>query len=76
MYDETNVPGPEYRVRTVVRHIVTQYCHPFVFRGDGTNPPREEPSGSTVIGEFANAEMALDVAKAMSHAHPGSTVST
>lgn len=78
MYDETNVPGPEYRVRTVVRHIVTRYCHPYrdsriveVGPIDGVMA-----GGSTVVGEFQNEQQAFDVAHALSKTDPRSTVST
>jgi hypothetical protein len=78
MYDETNVPGPEYRVRTVIRHIVTRYCHPYkdsriveVGPIDGVMP-----GGSVVVGEFPNEMRAFEVAHALSLTDPGSTVST
>lgn len=29
MYDETNVPGPDYQVRPVIRYAVTAYYHPY-----------------------------------------------
>lgn len=74
MYDETNVPGPEYRVRTVVRHIVTRYCHPYTHVGDGTEPPIPTSGGSSLIGEFHNEQLAFDVASALSKADPRSTV--
>jgi hypothetical protein len=35
MYDETNVPGPEYKVRPVVRYAVTAYYHPYQSRDGG-----------------------------------------
>lgn len=61
MYDETNVPGPEYRVRPVVRYVVTRYCHPYQSR-DG----RTGMSGSsTVVGEFHSEENAYNVAKSL-----------
>lgn len=70
MYDETNVPGPEYRVRMVPRYIVTRYCHPYQSQDGqcGSN------GGSTVVGEFAGEQLAFDVANALSKADPRSTV--
>lgn len=78
IYDETNVPAPEYRVRTVVRHIVTRYCHPYRFKDSVPSGPIDgvSPGGSTVVGEFPNEQQAFDVAHALSLADPGSTVST
>lgn len=61
MYDETNVPGPEYRVRPVVRHIVTRYCHPYQSK-DG----KEGSAGSSeVVAEVPSEYQALEIAKAM-----------
>lgn len=61
MYDETNVPGPEYRVRPVVRYVLTRYCHPYRSL-DG----KHGSSGhSEVIAEFPTEERANEVAKAM-----------
>lgn len=68
MYNETNVPGPEYRVRTVVRYVVTRYCHPYV-SSDGLTGSSGQ---STLIGEFQNEQQAYDVAQALSQAElPG-----
>ena len=73
MYDETNVPGPEYRVRTVVRYVVTRYCHPFTSR-DGTCG---QSGSSTVVGEFHGEQQAFEVAQALAAQElGGATVST
>lgn len=72
MYDETNVPGPEFRVRTVVRYVVTRYCHPYQSQ-DG----KVGSSGSShVVGEFPVEQDAFDVAKALAKAEEnfGATV--
>ena len=75
MYDENNVPGPEYRVRTVPRYIVTRYCHPFTH----SDPTMMGMSGgSTLVGEFQNEQQAFEVAQALAKAEAyfGATVST
>lgn len=64
MYDETNVPGPEYRVRPVVRYVVTRYCHPYT-QSDGACALS---GGSEVIGEFQNEERANEVAAGLAKA--------
>lgn len=59
MYDETNVPGPEYRVRQVVRYLVTVYFHPYLTK-DQKGFPLPIEGSSKVIGEFDrddNAEL-------------------
>ena len=62
MYDETNVPGPEYRVRTVARYVVTRYCHPYTH----SNPEFiGNCGGSTVVGEFPAEQQAFEVAQAL-----------
>jgi hypothetical protein len=73
MYDETNVPGPEFRVRTVVRYVVTRYCHPYQSR-DGTHGMQ---GSSTVVGEFQSELQACEVANALAYleASAGATVS-
>ena len=61
MYDETNVPGPEFKVRPVVRYVVTVYYHPYESR-DG----KCSMSGSSeVIGEFAREDRAEEVRESM-----------
>lgn len=74
MYDETNVPGPEYRVRTVVRYLVTRYCHPYQSKDGGCG----STGASTLVGEFQNEQQAFDVAQALAKAEVafGATVST
>jgi hypothetical protein len=72
LYDETNVPAPEYRVRTVVRHIVTRYCFPYQSR-DNTHGSMGH---SETIAEFSSEQRAYDVACAMAKAElGGATVS-
>ncbi len=64
MYSETNVPGPEFRVRPVVRYVVTRYCHPYTSE-DG----KSGNSGSSeVIAELPNEQRAFEVAQAMAKA--------
>lgn len=74
MYNETNVPGPEYRVRTVPRYIVTRYCHPFT-HSDPTMIG--DCGGSKLVGEFENEQQAYEVAQALAKAdaYCGATVS-
>lgn len=67
MYDETNVPGPEYRVRPVVRYVVTRYCHPFKDK-DGLTINGH----SGVIAEFPSEERAYEVAEALQKNEPNS----
>jgi hypothetical protein len=73
MFNETNVPGPEYRVRPVVRYVVTRYCHPY----EHSDGPTGNGGGSTVVGEFPNEQQAFDVANALAKndAYAGATVS-
>ena len=66
MFNETNVPGPEYRVRPVVRYVVTRYCHPY--ETESAQGRIEVPGGSEVIGEFQNEGRASEVAEAMTKA--------
>lgn len=61
MYNETNVPGPEYRVRPVVRYVVTRYFHPYQSQ-DGKIG---QNGSSEVIGEFDNEQLADQVCEAM-----------
>lgn len=73
MYDETNVPGPEYRVRPVMRYVVTRYCHPYASK-DG----RDSWTGSSeVIAEVPKQERACEIARAMaeSESYAKATVS-
>lgn len=60
MYDETNVPLPEYQVRPVTRYVLTRFTHPFIDIAGV-----EQPGQSSVIAEFGNGEGANDVADAM-----------
>jgi hypothetical protein len=66
-YNEDTVPPPEYRVRTVARHVVTRYCHPVVSKdgriGNG--------GGSSVVGEFQSEQQAFEVAQALAAREPG-----
>lgn len=73
MFNETNVPGPEYRVRPVVRYVVTRYCHPYTSRDGMTG----NSGGSEVVGEFQSEGPAAQVAKALASTeeHFGATVS-
>jgi hypothetical protein len=69
MYTQHNVPGPEYRVRPVVRYVVTRYCFPYVHDELDGNA-HSVPGGSTVIGEFPSEQTAYDVAGAMGNLEP------
>jgi hypothetical protein len=66
MYDESNVPGPEYRVRTVVRYTVTRYCHPYKSR----NGVFGSSGSSVLIGEFQNEQQAYEVANSLAKSEP------
>lgn len=62
MYDKSNVPGPEYKVRTVTRHVVTRYFHPY----KTDNVPGGVCSGySEVVAEVPSEYQALEIARAM-----------
>lgn len=62
MYDETNVPLPEYRVRPVVRYVVTRYCHPYT-ASDGSHGM---PGSSTVVAELTDERQADEMVEALS----------
>jgi hypothetical protein len=64
MYTEKNVPGPEFRVRPVVRYVVTRYCHPYQAE-DGSHGMT---GLSEVIAELPNEQRAFEVAQAMAKA--------
>lgn len=71
MYDETNVPGPEIRVRPVVRYLVTTFYHPYT----QSNPNSIDgkgflvPGGSKVVCECENERQADEVANALQSLH-------
>lgn len=65
MYDETNVPGPEFRVRPVVRYVVTRFCHPYVDNNAGRNEALYIPGGSEVLAEVPSEQRAFEIAEAM-----------
>ena len=65
MYDETNVPGPECRIRPVVRYLVTTYCHGYQTR-DGS---QGMTGSSRVVCECENEREAEDVQRALQHFH-------
>lgn len=73
MYTQDNVPPPEYRVRTVVRHIVTRYCHPYKHETGPNESDIPVSGGSTVICEVASEQGAYDIAQALAKAE-GATV--
>lgn len=64
MYDETNVPGPEYKVRPVVRYLVTVYYHGYMTK-DQHGYPMEIQGSSRVVGEFEREDLAGEVQQAM-----------
>jgi hypothetical protein len=68
MYDETNVPGPEFRVRPVVRYVVTRFCHPYIDHSitiPDNNPGTYVPGGSEVLAEVPSEQRAFEIAEAM-----------
>lgn len=69
MYNESNVPGPEYRVRTVVRYVVTRYTHPYIAENCGQ--PLQIEGGSRAIAEFPREQDAIDVATALAKGDSG-----
>lgn len=76
MYDETNVPPPEYRVRTVVRYIVTRYCHPYRDSrrvGLDDQPGCGVDGGSRAICEVDNENRAWEIAQALAN-QEGATI--
>lgn len=64
MYDENNVPGPEYKVRPVVRYLVTVFFHGYMTK-DQHGYPLEIQGSSRVIGEFEREDHADDVKQAL-----------
>lgn len=67
VYTEETVPAPEYRVRTVVRYVVTRYCHPYVSRDGKTG----SSGHSELLGEFHNEQRAYETAQALAAREPG-----
>lgn len=61
MYNEKNVPGPEFRVRPVVRYVVTRYCHPY----QSVDGAHGMAGSSEVIAELPSEQRAWEVAQAM-----------
>lgn len=74
MYTQDNVPPPEYRVRTVVRYVVTRYCFPYehIARSD-SEESMEVPGGSSAICEVASEQGAYEIAVALAKSE-GATV--
>lgn len=68
-YNQHNVPGPEFRVRPVVRYVVTRFCFPYV-HDEGGDVAHSVPGGSEVIGEFPSEQRAYEVALAMGKLEP------
>lgn len=64
MYDETNVPGPEYKVRPVVRYLVTVFYHGYMAK-DQHGYPIQIDGSSRVVGEFEREDQAMLVQEAM-----------
>lgn len=60
-YNQHNVPGPEYRVRPVVRWVLTRYCHPYVHEEE--NGAFGVSGGSAVVAEFENETQAEEIAR-------------
>jgi len=74
MYDQNNVPPPEYRIRPVVRYVVTRYCHPYSYEMciDGCDVQQlSQAGGSTVICEVPSEQGAYDIARAVAHLEGG-----
>lgn len=76
-YNESNVPPAEYRVRTVVRHVVTRYCHPYTHRApspcDVNQADIPVSGGSKVVCEVPDEQQAWDIANALAESD-GATV--
>lgn len=78
MYDQHNVPPPEFRVRPVVNYVVTKYCHPYTHKPGpecGLNE-KEIPfgGGSVVVCEVVGESDAYDIARALANAEYGKVV--
>lgn len=71
-YDETNVPPPEYRVRTVVRYVVTRYCHPYNQLGVADHLAFV-PGGSRPVCEVEDENKAWEIAQALAN-QEGATI--
>lgn len=67
MYTQDNVPPPEYRVRTVVRYVVTRYCHPY----EHTDGMIGHCGGSVSVCEVPTENGAHDIARALAHLEGG-----
>lgn len=72
-HNESNVPPPEYRIRTVVRHVVTRYCHPYTVKNSNGDGIFNVNGGSSVICEVPSEQGAYDIATALALAE-GATV--
>lgn len=73
VHNQHDVPPPEYRVRTVVRHVVTRYCHPYTMCDAHGNGAYNVKGSSSVICEVANDVTAYEIAKALAK-QEGATV--
>lgn len=62
-YNQHNVPGPEYRVRPIVRYVVTRYCHPYVHEDEDGCGAHTVSGGSTVVAEFTHEVQAEEIAR-------------
>jgi hypothetical protein len=67
MFNESNVPKPEYRVRTVTRHVVTRYCYEYTDSVTGDH----RPGSSSVVCEVASEIGGYDIAQALAKAEGG-----
>ena len=65
MYNETNVPSPEVRIRPVVRYLVTTYYHGFQ-SADGSHGMT---GSSEVVCECESERQAEDVTRALQQLH-------
>jgi hypothetical protein len=75
MYDQNNVPPPEYRIRPVVRYVVTRYCHGYTHVAGSPCDVNEGQipisGGSSVICEVPSEQGAYDIARAVAHLEGG-----
>jgi hypothetical protein len=62
MHDESNVPGPEFKVRSVTRYVVTRYFYPYK-KADALGGVVE--GYSEVLAEVPTEEKAIEIAQCM-----------
>ncbi len=77
MFNQDNVPPPEYRVRPVLRYVVTRYCHPYNHRVESDTSVQGDvipvPGNCKALCEVPSEQGAFEIAEAMAKAE-GATV--